>query len=354
MIAAAIASRFPLSPSERRPRRFRGGPLRLAWRVVNRSSQVSTGIAIRRRNSSTTCRACCACGPTAPVIESGSPMTTSSASCSSSSRSIDATGSFPPATAVSGTATCVRSSAAATPIRFSPRSRPIIRIRRSGVLRPVAGKHLPHRLRDDRQRLLDLRRVLPSALRHFRPSAATTPGHSGDSLQYLACVRALRNHVPAHDCHKLRPPLDHAPQHSHARRHCLPHRIGGVSQGIDAREVHLRRQHLHAVDVHRARNDLFHFGGRRERALQSLDLLPLRLPLRRPRLKTEDQAFSWRSQPPRYLLHIYLQGPHVLLRAPSGKRLNPPHSRSDRRLARNENETHIPRPLAVSASAKLS
>src|SRR5439155_21708678 len=55
-----------------------------------------------------------------------------------------------------------------------------------------------------------------------------------------------------------------------------------------------------------------------------------------------------------YLLHIYLQRPHVLLRTPSGKRLNPPHSRSDRRLAGNENETHIPRPLAVSASAKLS
>ena len=104
------------------------GRTAVAWAVVKRSSQVCTGIASRSESASTTDKTCCACCPVAPDIDSGKPTTSAPARCSSTSRSIASTASPSTWSVVIGIATGASSSAAATPIRFSPRSRPMMRI----------------------------------------------------------------------------------------------------------------------------------------------------------------------------------------------------------------------------------
>src|SRR3990170_2034455 len=289
MMAAARASTSRLL--RRRPP---ADSRRRASVEVSRSSQVRTGTARRWARAPANACARCACGPSAPLRDSGRPTTSARAPSSSTSRATASTASGPPSIVVSGMATRRPRSAAATPIRRSPGS--IAR------MRPLAGtalsscpdilltgekrsRYVGHLL----ERLGELRGVLAAAGGQVRPATATAAGQPGDLAHQGVRAQAAGGGVLAGDGEERRAIIDEGGDDGGGGLAGeLPlERVAHESERLLARHLHLHGADGDAVDVVGLALARGGAGPGGEGALQPFDRLAAGGPLRagRPGLR---------------------------------------------------------------------
>src|SRR3990170_323105 len=241
MMAAARASTSRLL--RRRPP---ADSRRRASVEVSRSSQVRTGTARRWARAPANACARCACGPSAPLRDSGRPTPSARAPSSSTSRATASTASGPPSIVVSGMATRRPRSAPATPIRRSPgsiaRMRPLVGIALSSCCDILlTGEKLSRYVGHLLQRLGELRGVL----------AAATAGQPRDLAHQSVGPQPAGGRVLAGDGEEGRAVIDEGADDGGGRlaSELLLESVAHEAQRLLARHLHLQRADGDAVDV---------------------------------------------------------------------------------------------------------
>src|SRR3990170_2602516 len=252
MMAAARASTSRLSRRPPPPEDSR----RRASTELSRSSQVSTGMESRSARASASARACSACGPSAPLRDSGRPMTSARAPSSSTSRATASTASGPPSSVVRGMATRRPRSAAATPIRRSPgsiaRMRPLVGTALSSCCDILlTGEELSRDIGHLLQRLGELRGVLAAAGGQVRPAAAAAAGQPRDLPHEGVGPQPTGGGVLAGDDQERRAAFDEGADDGGGRlaSELLLESVAHEAQRLLARHLHLHRADGDAVDV---------------------------------------------------------------------------------------------------------